>query len=268
MSTLKAHEKKVFERIFDRGGYVLDFNDRTYAEFFREHRIDINHSKYYSNGSSKMKRLRSFWEQESDEVVGRVIKALLQYAKVEGNLSNKDENTAQEVINRLLKMEKPKEVSEESFLDQDFSNLALDKLSSDQFFIDVIHERISEIQRTLSAKAFLSTIFLCGSTLEGLLNESASKNYKEFNQAKSAPKDKNGDVLKLDSWKLSALIDVAYDLKIISLDVKKYSHALREFRNFIHPRQQILLQCKPDRHTAEISYKVLQAAIADLTGQR
>lgn len=33
MSQLKAHEKVIFERLFDRGGYVLDFTDRTYAEF-------------------------------------------------------------------------------------------------------------------------------------------------------------------------------------------------------------------------------------------
>lgn len=33
MSTLKTHEKTVFEKLFDRGGYVLDFTDATYAAF-------------------------------------------------------------------------------------------------------------------------------------------------------------------------------------------------------------------------------------------
>lgn len=71
MSTLKAHEKVLFEKLFDRGGYVLDFTDPTYAEFFREHGINIDVNKYRINGTSKMKRLRTFWEIESDAIVAK-----------------------------------------------------------------------------------------------------------------------------------------------------------------------------------------------------
>jgi hypothetical protein len=54
VSTLKAHEKVVFEKLFDRGGYVLDFTDPTFSAFFREHGVSIDDLKYRFNGSSKM----------------------------------------------------------------------------------------------------------------------------------------------------------------------------------------------------------------------
>ena len=42
-------------------GYVLDFSDRTFAEFFAgELNIDINDDAYYAEGNSKAKRLRYF----------------------------------------------------------------------------------------------------------------------------------------------------------------------------------------------------------------
>jgi hypothetical protein len=61
---------------------------------------------------------------------------------------------------------------------------------------------------------------------------------------------------------------VAYELKYIQLDIKKFSHDLRDFRNYIHPRVQAIQNFNPDKHTAEISWKVLQATIASLSGLR
>lgn len=64
------------------------------------------------------------------------------------------------------------------------------------------------------------------------------------------------------------MIDVAYELGFIERDIKEFSHVLKNFRNYIHPRQQALSGFNPDKHTAEISWKVLQATIASLSGQR
>ncbi len=70
----------------------------------------------------------------------------------------------------------------------------------------------------------------------------------------------DGQTLEL----LAEMIDVAHDLGWIDLDVKKYSHALREFRNFIHPHQQMLQQSYPDEDTCQISWLVVQATVNDL----
>ncbi len=43
------------------GGYVLNFSDRTFAQFFAEEiNIDIDDRRYAQQGTSKAKRLRFF----------------------------------------------------------------------------------------------------------------------------------------------------------------------------------------------------------------
>lgn len=271
MSQLKAHEKIIFERLFDRGGYVLNFNDPTFAEFFREHGVDINNQKYQFNGTSKMKRLRAFWEIESDVTVARVLTALLEYACALEKVDSSDQAKAVSILNRLAGKAPIKgdpEQKQEDFLGQVFSDLNLQRLNIDAPLQSVIEQRIDEIRKSLKANAALSAIFLCGSTLEGLLLDVATKQPQRFNSAKSAPKDKQEKVILLYFWTLESLINVAYEVGLLSLDVKKYGHALKDFRNYIHPRQQASQGFKPDMHTALISWQVLQAAIADLSGQR
>jgi hypothetical protein len=270
MSTLKAHEKVIFEKLFDRGGYVLDFTDRTYAEFFREHSIDIDSNKYQVNGASKMKRLRAFWEIEADSLVSKILAALLEYANAIGQVASGDRDKAVAVINRLAgkATNAGAAATPDDFLKQEFSNLNLARLNIDAQLQAVIEQRVDEIHKSMRAGASLATVFLCGSTLEGLLLDAATKQPQQFNSAKSAPKDKDERVRPLHDWTLDSLINVAHEVSLLSLDVKKYGHALKDFRNYIHPRQQASQGFKPDQHTAKISWQVLQAAIADLSGQR
>ena len=76
MANLNFNQKQLFEKLFqgNSAGYVLNFSDRTFSEFFKDFRVDIDSQKYYKNGSSKMKRLRAFWEIENDKLVGNVLK--------------------------------------------------------------------------------------------------------------------------------------------------------------------------------------------------
>lgn len=264
-------EKKVFERLFDKSGYVLDFTDRTFSEFFREYQVNIDADKYLTNGQSKMKRLRAFWELENDLLVGKILNGLLEYAQVIGNVAEADLKLAKQIIARLLGQAevKPKtELSEDEFLQQSFNKIDLSKLELDIVFQKVISQRIDEIQKSLIAKTPLATIFLCGSTLEGLLLDAGTKEPQKFNSAQSAPKEKDGKARLLHNWSLESLINVAHELGMLSLDTKKFGHTLKDFRNYIHPRQQAVQKFNPDEHTAKITWQVLQAAIADLSGKR
>jgi hypothetical protein len=63
---------------------------------------------------------------------------------------------------------------------------------------------------------------------------------------------------------LSALIDVAYEVGWLQGDVKRFSHALRESRNIVHPSMQRLLREIPDADTCAICWQVVRAAVADL----
>lgn len=80
MSDLKAREKALFEKLFDmRSGYVMDFTNDAFAEFFKEHSVDIYAEKYAFNGNSKVKRLRAFWKKERNDVVTRLLRDLFDY---------------------------------------------------------------------------------------------------------------------------------------------------------------------------------------------
>lgn len=266
-------EKRILENLFDRNGYVLNFSDRTFAEFFNDYNVSIDDEKYKINGTSKMKRMRAFWEIEPDLLVSKILKALLEYAYEVDQVTEDNPNRikAFKIIERLQGKETPQKekiTPEQYFLRQKFSEIDLGKLNIDAPFREVLSQRIEEIRKTMEAGAPLSVIFLCGSTLEGLLLDSTSKHAQKSNRAHAAPKDKNGKVKYFSEWTLANLINVAYEVGLIHRDVRDYSHALRNFRNYIHPREQAVQDFNPDMHTAEMSWQVLQAAIADLSGLR
>lgn len=265
MANLELYETELFEKLFNKGGYVIteDFTNPKFSQFFKKHGIYIDDGKYSVNGKSKMKRLRAFWEIEPNQIVGKVLEALLKYALQIEKIDEKDSQTAYKIIYRL----QGKTQSENSFLNQKFDPIHWKKLNiEDEQFEKVLQQRIDEIQKAFKGNAPLSVIFLCGSTLEGLLLNviMRSQNQKKFNQAKSSPKDKSGKVKKFQDWSLKDMIDVAHEVKLLDLDVKKHSHALRDFRNYIHPLAQSLSNFFPDIETAKISWQVLQAAISQI----
>jgi hypothetical protein len=83
VSSLGAREKRLFEEFLGMGsGYVLNFSDRTFGEFCEETvDVDIHSDKYLKHGTSKARKLRAFWEMESDYLVGRLLHALIDYAE-------------------------------------------------------------------------------------------------------------------------------------------------------------------------------------------
>lgn len=63
MADLKHSDIRVIDEAFQSDpGYVLNFTDRTFAEYCDdEFKIDIDQPKYRANGTSKMNRLRTFF---------------------------------------------------------------------------------------------------------------------------------------------------------------------------------------------------------------
>lgn len=164
-----------------------------------------------------------------------------------------------------IDFEEKTELNENDFLNREFKEISLDELGLEGTITEVIRLRLDEIKKCLTAKAPLSVIFLSGSSLEGILLGLANKHPIKFNQSKSAPKDKTGKVKTFHEWTLSNFIDVACNLGIIKEDVKKFSHVLRDFRNYIHPYEQLASRFNPDEHTAKICWQVLKAAIFQLS---
>ena len=78
---LKSIDIRLIDEIFKiGGGYVLDFSNKTFAEFFDEElNIDINNPIYAAEGTSKAKRLRYLLNQSSTENIVKVLLALWEY---------------------------------------------------------------------------------------------------------------------------------------------------------------------------------------------
>ena len=81
MSDLTSIEKLKLEKLFEmEGGYVLDFSNFTFQEFILENlSIDIYNEKYNYRSGSKANRLRGFWAEEPNHIVGELLGKLLEY---------------------------------------------------------------------------------------------------------------------------------------------------------------------------------------------
>ena len=153
----------------------------------------------------------------------------------------------------------------DDFLKREFSDVSVAKAGLEGVVSEILQQRIKEIERCFPANAYLAVILLAGSTLEGLLLGLAVKYPKQFNTSKSSPKDASGKVKPFHDWSLSTFIDVARDLGLIHHDTHKFSHSMRDFRNYIHPFQQMSSGFTPREHTAKICLQVLKAAICEVS---
>ncbi|GAB57137.1 hypothetical protein [Rheinheimera nanhaiensis] len=154
--------------------------------------------------------------------------------------------------------------TEDEFLRREFTSVSVSKLGLEGTVSGVLDQRIREIEKCFFGKAYLAVILMAGSTLEGALLGLANNHPKSFNLAKAAPKDGAGKVKQFHEWTLSAFIDVAHELRIVQHDTQRFSHTLRDFRNYIHPFQQMSSGFSPTEHTAKLCLQVLKAAIYEL----
>ena len=274
MSSLDFSEKLHVEKVLDMsGGFVLNFSDATFEAFFKRHGVNIHANQYQTYGTSKAKKMRAFWERESDSLVGRVLSEFLDYyeAQCESGSLERDSvslGRSREAAARLCGGAFDHHSrSDDGFLSEEFEIPNIRRLPVAFAVSEIVEDRVKEAQLCLSSGAYLSVIFQCGSVLEAVLLGAAHNAPERFNRSSKSPK-KSGRVKPFQDWKLSEFIDVAQDLGLLKPDVQKFSHGLRDFRNYIHPYEQMASGFKPDEHTAKVCFQVLKAALADAAGDR
>jgi hypothetical protein len=270
MSNLNNLQRKIFEKLFNmKSGYVLDFSDSEFQEFIKNSvDIDIYDDKYNYASGSKANRLRCFWNEESDQIVYRLLNELLEYYE---HVYEFHEEKNPNLLNKAKKLLVSPNIhsmetdfnNEENFLKQEFEDIDIFSLGLESNLNPIIQGRINEIKICLKNNAPLSSIFLIGSTLEGILLNFALLNKNEYIEADSAPKYK-GKVKEVHKWTLNNLIEISYELGYLKKDVEKFSQHLREFRNYIHPYKQMSSKFNPNKHTAKICWQVLNAIIYQL----
>ncbi len=164
----------------------------------------------------------------------------------------------------IVECPKPVEdTSEDAFLKQSFS-VDISQLGLDLNVNDIVAMRLKEAESCVVNDAPLSAVIMIGSILEGILLGIATAYPQLFNKAQCAPKNEVGSVRKFPEWTLNSFIDAASETGFIKQDVKKFSHVVRDFRNYIHPYSQMASRFSPDKQTALICLQVLKAAICQI----
>lgn len=127
-----------------------------------------------------------------------------------------------------------------------------------------IDRRWREAQKCVHVEAYTSAIIMMGSILEGLLLARAQLSASVAYQSPHAPKSKDGKTIAIQNWTLNTLIEVAADVGWIKTDRGRFSHALRESRNVVHPWQAVMSRANFDASTCKTSWSVLDASVSDL----
>jgi hypothetical protein len=274
VSTLTPVEKRSFESLFGMGtGYVMDFTNQSFAQLFRDVvGLEIYDDCYALHGTSKAQRLRGFWELEDDATVAKVLSTMIDIWKADNDAQPQPKseigyNECKKIVNRLMggQLAVDIKIELEAFGLQKikFASLGLDpKLTA------ILEQRIADATVSLKYGLSLSVIILCGSVLEGTLLAIATQHNKDFFQSAGSPKDKQGKPKTLREWNLAQLIDASCAIGLLGTDVRKTCHALRDFRNYIHPWEQLTSGFNPDADTASMCMKVLEMAIHDIAEKK
>lgn len=267
MGDLDNATKRKLESIFEMGGgYVLDFSNASFADFVKTAIGFDPYEKY--DGGSKAVLLRTIWQTEPPQAVAKLNLELLEHWRVGKLISGITPTPFELELHDELKArfsapQAGTDPASMAFLAKDFAQLDLTSLPADLTAAQVVAARLEEIDRCLQANAPLAVIFLVGSTLEGLLMELALAQAPTFTAATAAPRVK-GVVKQVQAWTLSELIAVTREMGVLSEDVARHADHVRNFRNYIHPRQQLKESFEPRLETARIAQQVLRAALIDL----
>lgn len=164
MANLTFNEKMCLEGLLGMAtGYVLNFSDRTFALFVHDSvGLNIDDAKYSSSGTSKAKRLRSFWDVEPGHVVGKLIMDLIDYAAVDAGDARAE--TCRQAAKRLLQAAPVAELAAVAATtsETDFATLAGEvraaiEANRPQVGLDRLHTFLVKYLRAACARRGIST---------------------------------------------------------------------------------------------------------------
>jgi len=122
MSNLTFTEKRKLEQVLGmKTVYVLDFSDRTFAEFVSDATgRNIFDERYNYASGSKANRMRAFWQKEDNATVGKLLGEVLNYSEESGPLAE----VCRLIVARLLQDGNP--ITPAQTLAQDKQQAVLD----------------------------------------------------------------------------------------------------------------------------------------------
>ncbi len=124
----------------------------------------------------------------------------------------------------------------------------------------IVERDYSEIQRALIAGCNKSVIILAGSAIEAILVDCLLADEARARGSRKAPTETD-----IRRWDLNDLINVGVDLNIVTIGVEKLSHSVRQYRNLVHPGNEIRNNLVFDKEEAKIAVEVLHIIHRDLS---
>ena len=182
------------------GGYVLDFTDRTFAEFFRDYGVQIDDPHYSAEGGSKAKRLRYFLRITPPPLSGKVLAGLLDYRLASSaEVDPRAWASAAKVAARLggvpPQVERPAPgavtaMTEQQLLARSLRPAAVAGATRDPTMAAIVLDRLQEAERCLGVEAYLAAVILAGSVLEALCLDFGAQHPERVNRAFEAAYNK------------------------------------------------------------------------------
>jgi len=190
------------------------------------------------------------------QITKRIIEKLNQILKPEGLRVELKGYTPE--LKEIKEVEQALEIVDEEFIIPSLKNISL--IIKNEEFLKILEHRVDEINKCISAGAYLMAIVGMGSLIEGILLALVERHPKEANKAYS----EKGAIKSFDKWRLHEFIDVAYKLGWIKRSRKDFAKILIDYRNLIHPKKQRAIKEFPDKQTCKICWQVVIATINDL----
>lgn len=123
-------------------------------------------------------------------------------------------------------------------------------LVSDEALADVLVSRLDEVDAARSHGAYVLAVIGTGSLVEGLLDDVMRR--------------RDPEIRKQEKTTLALLLDRAHSRGWIQPDVVDFSQVVRDYRNFVHPREQHRRGITPDEDTVLMCWQPVLALINDL----
>ena len=130
---------------------------------------------------------------------------------------------------------------------------------SDSRLRQIVERDYIEIQAAFAAGCWKSVIILSGGAIEAILLDILQRDPRA-GTASRAPRKSDPS-----KWDFSDLIKVSVELGLVSLGVEKLSDPVREYRNLVHPGNEIRSGLKFGKEEATIALEVLHMVHRDLS---
>jgi hypothetical protein len=122
----------------------------------------------------------------------------------------------------------------------------------------ILERDYEEIQKAFVTRCLKSVIILCGGAIEAILLDLLQQKQSAV-LATKAPKGKT-DITR---WDLVDLINVSVEIGLVSNGVEKLSHSVRDYRNLIHPGNEVRNKLTFNTEEARIAIEVLNMVHRD-----